>query len=850
MLNIQPKAVRDVAERFRHSPGFIAYRSRYLYVTPLLMARVAFQSAWERWIAPDARRFLAEFPADLIDAFMERVQASGTDAMREVVSDFFLEWVRNLGPLDLGHEPTVSRLVRIIEVNPGPLGPLLRDLIERTSLEELGRLHSGYKGEKSRRELVWLAEELAYFGEYFQDAEAVLLRLALAETEQHLGNSATRIWAALFRIVLSGTSVPFIERLGLLEGRLREADAAQLTLALEALDEILADGPVSRLAAPPVLFGRKPPEQWRPADVDERQACRSLALAMAARLASAGGAVAEGVRAAVIKSLSPLLLQGYIEQAQAVIGSAPLPDALLAAVAEQLAKFLDIFCKDHSSPVQRARGKVDRNQSHEPATEGATGTRQRVASAELEARVRHWYESLIPPDLHGRLVSIVGLDPWYQQLHGDNEAFGRGLRELAAEFLRSPASLSQEQGWLCSREAKSAFNLGQALGEVDRDGLLLDRMIGEFARARGTALVRGYLDSLVIQHPHHLDQANQHLDRLQSEHPHAAYEVLWSAGDELRKVPRLFQMVDTGGLPAGFLLGLVYGARRALQTDELIQALERLIRAAQSGDGRAAHAAVHVLYSHLHSPQQAAGVDLLRQEDRLLKLLPQVLELAFDAIGPEPNFWIHLLDDLAAVNSDRAIHLAMRALVGDGYERRVLVEERLARLAGSSPEALMRSLGDVILRPETGWRFHVHDFSRLLRSLPGETVQSWLDKAGVEGARGLARHLEAPYLDDEGRPIVPSLTAFVLDRFADDERLFREFCAGARSVHVYRGDFPAHLDRRAEVAHHFMRHPLKRVRDWARDEIEFARRESALWRQHQEEEEMAHPELSLIKGRP
>src|SRR5262249_37406434 len=153
--------------------------------------------------------------------------------------------------------------------------------------------------------------------------------LALAETEPQFGNNASRIWTALYRIVLSGTPVPFANRLQLLEGRFRNASPGQLTLALGALDEILTDGPVLGLAVAPVVFGRLPPPQWLPADKQERVACRSMALAMAARLVPAGGLVAEGVRAVVVRRLSPLLLGGHLGEVRAILGTGPLPDTLL-----------------------------------------------------------------------------------------------------------------------------------------------------------------------------------------------------------------------------------------------------------------------------------------------------------------------------------------------------------------------------------------------------------------------------------------------------------------------------------------------------------------------------------------
>ncbi len=49
-----------------------------------------------------------------------------------------------------------------------------------------------------RRNLVWLAERMAQFEEYFNYAESILLRLALTENEPGISNNATGIWKGFF----------------------------------------------------------------------------------------------------------------------------------------------------------------------------------------------------------------------------------------------------------------------------------------------------------------------------------------------------------------------------------------------------------------------------------------------------------------------------------------------------------------------------------------------------------------------------------------------------------------------------------------------------------------------------
>jgi hypothetical protein len=836
MIGLRPPDVVQIAQRLRQSPGFIAFGGRYLYVTPTLIAQVAFQSAWERWVAPDPPGFLRSLSESLIEPFIARVQVAGSEAMRQVVSGFFLGWAGQLRPPDLGIEDAVLRLVRLVEAHPDTMLPLLCSLVEACPIDELRRIHSGYEAERVRRQLVWLAEKLTHFTEYFWQAERVLLRLALAETEPHLGNNASRVWAALFRIVLSGAPVPFGDRLRLLEDHLRTSDPGQIALALEALDEILADGPVSRLATPPVLFGRLPPPEWRPADGVERRACRGAALETVARLAAAGGPVAEGVRRAVVRRLSPLLLAGYLGDARSALGEERLPDALLTAVLRELEEFLDVFCRDHSTHLHRpdAAGGVDGNGA--ARTEAEVRTLPRAAGADLERQVREWYHALVPEDLHGRLVGLIGQDPWHQQLQGDRDAWQQAIAALAAEMLASPEALSHELPWLCSPEARSAFHLGQALGARDREGILLERMLGDVPGDGGTPLARGYLDGLRRHQPQLLPQANEQIDRLEASAPRLAYEILWAAGDEVRQFERILRMADSGDIPPECLRSLEHGiGDRPLTIEELRLALARLRQAAHAGNAGAAHAAVHLLHGCLHRDRRVPAVEQLRAQPVLLKELEAVLRLALDAGGRESTFWMRLLVDLSESAGDRAVSLAVRALASDDDNMRALAQQHLIGLARAHPLTVLREVGAALLSPSSGWQLSLDDLSRLLREIPAAAVREWLESTGLAGARVLARHLEPPQLDEEGRPVVPELTALVLERFGDDEQVFREFCAGTRSGRTYSGDIAAEFEREAESARRFLGYPLLHVRQWAVDAVDFARRQASYWRQREEE---------------
>ncbi len=834
LVGLSAAEVIKVANRLRYAPGFVAFAGRYLYVTPNLIAQVAFRAGWTKWVAPDSTAFLNALPAPLVEAFTQRVQGLGTREMREAVAHFFLDWARTLGPPDLGSESAVARLVRLIEMDAGLYLPLLNKLLLDAPPGELRRWHEmNHDAREARRALVWLAEKLALFPETFLDAEAMLLRLARDETEGQLGNSASGLWTSLFRAALSGTPIPFNERLALLERRSRELAAEHLPLALAAIEGALDTRGGARLAAPPIVFGRIPPPQWQPATTNDLRACQRAALAMAARLTAEGGSLADGIRTLIVRRLSSLLLASYFEDVRDIIGPPPLPDVLLADLTREVEEFLDIFGRDHHTPVPHQAGALGGGGNQQSPQ---VRTFPSAVTPDLARQLTAWRQSLVAPSLHGRLVELVGQEFWRQHWHGEAEAWQTAAGELATDLVRSPADFDRELGWLCSPDARSAYRFGQILAQADSASALLDRMVDDIPRRDGTVLARGYIDHTVGARPDLLLRINALLDRLQADHPKAAYEVLWSAGAAVRKVDRLFEMVDRGRLPAEYLLGLEHALRgRELSDEQLFGAVHRLVTAAEGGNAKAAAGAIRLLHGWLHSNRQSNGANHSPADARVLPLLSRALRLAHPQSTQDADLWVELAVDWADAEPDAACRMIAGAL-GDGdYNVRTLALNGLIRLAERHPATVMESVGDATLNPMTAGQIGMTDLSPLFIALPLEAVQTWLNRTGVPGARHLARHLPPPEISAAGVPTVPPLTEMVLSTFEADDKVFREFAAGTHSGQMYRGDIAEAHEKEAAVARQFLSHPLKRVRDWAVAEIQSAKRQAARWRQIDEE---------------
>ena len=284
LTGIEPARARETVGRLKDAPGFVAVTPRYFYVTPQIIAEVAFQRAWRHWALADPTGFLNRMPERLRPSFELRVRGLADQEVRSIVSAHFWQRVAGIRPADLAHDDRVKQLLDLLETEPAAYLPQLTRLIREASPEELRAMDGeSHRGWGSRRRIVWAAERLASFPEYFESAEFILRRLALAETEPGIGNNATGIWKQLFRMHLSGTAVPFLDRFEIFKGMALSSDPAERDLALGGLGR-LVDELVSRMGSPSLVGGRIPPPDWSPRTRAEHEACLTQVMAFAEEL--------------------------------------------------------------------------------------------------------------------------------------------------------------------------------------------------------------------------------------------------------------------------------------------------------------------------------------------------------------------------------------------------------------------------------------------------------------------------------------------------------------------------------------------------------------------------------------
>ncbi len=799
-LDIKKGTVIDTANRLKDIPGFISFAGRYLYVTPELIARVAFENAWREYAENDPTNFLEKIPSNLIESFLQRVSRSASGEVRQIVGDFFRTWTSRLQPIDLTNTEVVNRFVILADTNPENYLPKLAQLISISSRDELLQIHGGYQG--TRRSLVWLAERMARLPEFFNYSESILWHLALSESESNISNNATNVWQGFFQIFLSGTATPFVERIAILEQKLASVKATEINLAIGALNQAFNTEGL-QVVGSPIVAGRIPPEQWQPTTNLEIRQCIDLALEILLKISKSGDL---GLRNAsmnvAIANMHTFLLNGYLEKIKQIFGTGNLPQDFLMLL---IKKVEDILHYNSNAPQE----------------------------------VREWLSTLIPKNFHGRLIEIIGKSPWHHSFRDNQSVWYNEVKALAKLFCDNRELLASEIEWLCSPQAKSVWDLAIAMGEYDADARCLDLILDSAIQTSATGLAGQYLASLLTYHPQHNIVVNQWIDQIEEQSPKLACELFMSGGENTRSLERAFRLVDSHIIEPEYLGRFSRGTwQHPLSNEEFYGVLNRLVISLNKSKNDAViKAIINLVYTRLINPIKQDQSDIL-EDRRIQETIWEFLEAISNNGVSETYEWGEILRFMIKVDADRVARIASFALVNEEVSLKDEAQVILVELAKLDPDLVVKHVGEVLLDRKYKWHFAIGRYPFLIQSLPFNAMRNWLCTVGVDGARQIARNLQIPFINENGTPVVPTLTEFVLSEFEEDEETFEKFCKGSH-MQTFASDIASLKQKEADVARKFLSHSLRRVREWAEYEINSCEQDAQRWQQFEEERRIA-----------
>jgi len=786
--------IYDAVTSMKESPGFIAIAGRYCYVTPEIVGHMLYNEGWKRWVGSDLTVLLQSLPESLKHGVIDRASNSHNEEVRRHTGAFFRRWFRDLTAESLVDDENMQLIEAAVEVQPDEYLPMLRELLERSGSEALlqitGESRQGKWG--PRRTLVWLLERLVSFSEYFADCESCLFLLAYSESEPEIGNNATAIWSNLFSIYLSGTSLPFEDRIKYLESRLSSNDERAVKLGLNAVKTILQH-PSGHIVGRPVVSGRLRPADWQPSTYQERTACYNSVLEICANIIRTSESWKSSLASELfITNIATLISKNLIDQIKDIADNNLLTQEQKIALVIAVDSYLEM------------RTGVDVQLNKE--------TEQRYSS------IQTWVDALRPTDFYGRMRSTCSRNPWEFRGPSDVDNQPNEIVVLAEEIIADPDKILDHLKWLETDEASSCHRMGIELGKMDDRLLVLGHVMDYALKECSARLLSGYLLGMSMTNKTMPSSYDSYLDSYEKSCPAKVVELFYYGGDVVNGFDRALRMVASGVISARNLYSFSLGVgNREITGDEITKILSSLVE--QASDNDVLNAAIRFITTVIHRAkskdrhvfENAGDVDLLWQITE--KSVPQLSgRLVYE--------WLEVIRYLSNHDINRAAKTMCDTLLIKNVSIDDLFQQELIEVAERAPESVMEGFGDALLDKEMGWLMQVYELSNIVSTLPEDIVIGWTKKHGKYGAKKLARHLPKPIYGESETPVVPSVTDKILAEYGD-ERVMSNFAASVHTGEVWTGNPSQQLRERAEKTRKLLMHANAKIREWAKYEIEY-----------------------------
>jgi hypothetical protein len=152
----------------------------------------------------------------------------------------------------------------------------------------------------------------------------------------------------------------------------------------------------------------------------------------------------------------------------------------------------------------------------------------------------------------------------------------------------------------------------------------------------------------------------------------------------------------------------------------------------------------------------------------------------------------------------------------------------LTNLACDYPELVLEHIGVLALNSAVKHSAIIESWPGLVSAIPFEISKQWVETNGLDAAKFIAQNCQSPFPTPDNPTAVPELTAWVLSIFENDDEVFRAFLLGRHTHETFFGPVSNVFADVAERMKPYLRHPLRRIREWARYEIRHAQQMSAL----------------------
>lgn len=800
----------DRAISSAHDCGLGLKTYNFFEAGPRALAVWVFQDKLWHILSSTIKPFLDGMPNErLRRRFIERcqeVQGPKRDEMLDCVGVFFLSYLGTPAINRLGDRERSRVFQAWAELDPKRGLAWLREATEKATDEQLRCLDGapdGSGGWRGRRQVVWLCEHLACFGEYFWDCESILFSLAQVETEQSISNNSTNTWKGLFLPILSNTEVPFPDRLEHLLRRLQEATQENISLVLSAAFGVL-DTHIMRMQGPTVVGGRIVPDEWRPRTQRE---LRDLQ-------ANAGRAILQCIEK-LQNGQRRTAVEGVI---------AKLSRFVYAGVVSELREVMMWAAKD-AGLLRKFRIAVD-----EVISVAEMRKENGRPEPEFLAELKRWRDETEPASIVERVVDLTSRDYWSVRRRflkeERTEQAEEVYRQVAECLIKQPQLMEDLASWFHSEECRSGRRLAWQLGEVDQDLVIMPVVVRWVESGRPADFIVYYLGAVANRLGELPQEATDALNRTVESQPMLVGQATMAGPCSIAGFERLMNCIDKLTPEERRIFGsLAYGSwQKSLSSKQKLELISRLEEFARVGDSGSLRVAFDLLVGWSEH-----GKDIL--EEQLAAAAIRLLSLACGSQYVVDDWdWKIVAGLLISIYPSEVADVLAETITdmeSHRFDRSRYAQELFKKLADSQPGEAMKAIGRWILDERRGPLFQLLVFRGLFDTIGLDTVRSWVEQHGEIAAVRIARHLDGPALNENGELVIPELADWLLTRFSDDTRVFREFCMGRHSFEIRGGHAREWREDIERLTKPFVHDHRKWVRDWAKYEMDWLEEETS-----------------------
>lgn len=771
--------------------GFIQLSGRYYHIPMEPVQEYLLLEEWNAQFRTQETAFLdfiKTFPQELIDSMNQAFVKYADDQVRSEYACFFRAWVKGIEPADLSILDVTDWICSLIRLDPETYMPILRQLVERATDVELGlstRLVSGRWA--PRRYLVWLLVEALSFEAYFYDAEYCLRRFMLTESESDIGNNSTQMWIKLFDPRWEVTQVPFDVRLALWHTYTEEKGEELVKHAIDAAFEAYKSGigPAKLETA----LGRPFPNVWRAQTMQE---------------------ITDYVSRMIARVVDIAANQEHTGQAYA---RNKLIDNIRSVVefvsVEQLKQVLTRDCDDEKAKLLIKLEEVVQYDADS------------LGSDAINA-IESWRDEIAGAGFEGRIRKLFNVPIWLQYKNRDEEANQRELTQIANMLVDDADLLEKWLEYLSDSSLKGPIiDLGRALGQLDVEISLLDKLRNVIGPDNNSMLFRGYLLS-ILNHPGGKEHAVLATESISEINPGAAFILLMLLNRHFSCYDILVKWLKAGKVPIKWLSSQPFGLGDPIDVDGLCNIIRYLD--AERADDTAAAGAIIALVGNCIKDNKNFNLLEFPCLDELLTALFLYTKVTSEEqkLGTFnlPDYEWGMIVERFADSEDPdapsgAAKLYVNALTSDKYNLAQDVEKRLLKLLPAQTLVVANEIVSLCLEDDFRYfNFTFHEARDLLDAFDAGIFIEWLKSQPEKNILMFARNLPRAKKGDDGLITLPLITRLAVEAFGENTNIMEEMICGQTSygvMRIYQGVFDEFASRYDPFHSDENRH----VRKWA-----------------------------------